>query len=175
MGLFDRLKKSSDALAAEVFAVPAVLDEESGGITAITAITATATLPIPKPETPPASEPETASQDIPSRPDQVPGQATPPGGGETGLKTANPGQSDTVTWNSPLFGVLEAPAMERGPETFTLRHHLTGEIVELPNEWLISLEERAAILEFDGNASREEADRQAKIEFFGLFRRGGKP
>ena len=118
---------------------------------------------------PPTGEPETASPDIPSCPDQAPGQATQSGGGETGLKTADPGQFDTVAWDSPLFGRLEAPVMEQGPENFTLRHPLTGEVVTLPNEWLVSMDERAAILEFDGNLPREEADSQAKTEFFGMF------
>ena len=124
---------------------------------------------------PPASEPETASPDIPSRPDQAPGQATPPGREEAGLKTANPGHSAAVTWNSPIFGILEAPILSRDFASFTLLHPLTGEVVTLPNEWLASLEERSAIIEHDGHASREEADRQAKMEFFGLFRKGGKP
>ena len=116
-----------------------------------------------------------AGRIVSPRPAQAPGQATQPGREETGLKTASPGHSDTVAWNSPIFGRLEAPAMERGPETFTLRHPLTNEIVELPNEWIVSMEERASIIEYDGHAPREEADRQAKIEFFGLFRKGGKP
>ena len=52
-------------------------------------------------------------------------------------------------------------------------HPLTGETVTLPNEWLVSPDERAAIIEFDGGHPREEADDQAKREFFGLFRKGG--
>ena len=79
-----------------------------------------------------------------------------------------------LAWNSPLFGRLEAgPVLEQGPDTFTLRHPLTQEIVELPNEWLVSLDERSAILEYDAGLPREEADRVARIEFFGLFRKGG--
>ena len=46
--------------------------------------------------------------------------------------------------------------------------------MELSRDWLVSLDERSAIIEYDGNASREEADRQAKIEFFGLFWKGGE-
>ena len=113
--------------------------------------------------------PEIASPDAPSCPDSGSDRLPLSGEGETGLKTANPGQSGTVTWDSPLFGRLEAPLLEKGPETFTLRHPLTGEAVTLPNEWLVSMDERAAILEFDGNLPREEADSQAKTEFFGMF------
>ena len=81
---------------------------------------------------------------------------------------------ESVSWESPLFGRLEAgPVLEQGPDTFSLRHPLTQEIVELPNEWLDSLDERAAILEFDAGLPREAADKQAKIEFFQLFRKGG--
>ena len=82
--------------------------------------------------------------------------------------------SDRVSWESPLFGKLSAgPVLEHGPDTFTLRHPLTQEIVELPNEWLVSMDERAAIIEYDAGLPRERADRQARIEFFGLFRKGG--
>lgn len=119
--------------------------------------------------------PSPASPAPHSCPDQAPGQATQPGREETGLKTANPGHSDTVAWNSPIFGILEAPILSRDFASFTLLHPLTGEVVTLPNEWIASLEERAAIIEYDGHAPREEADRQARKEFFGLFRRGGKP
>jgi len=41
--------------------------------------------------------------------------------------------------------------------------HLTG-IEDLPMEWRIDYEERAAILEYDGGLSREEADTQALRE-----------
>ena len=123
---------------------------------------------------PPTSEPETASPDIPSCPGQVPGQSTQPGRGEAGLKRASPGQFDTVSWDSPIFGILEAPILSRDFASFTLLHPLTGEVVTLSNEWLISMEERAAILEFDGGFPCEEADSQAKREFFGLFRKGGQ-
>lgn len=80
---------------------------------------------------------------------------------------------DRVTWNSPLFGPLEAPLLEKGPTHFRLIHPLTGETVTLPNEWLVSLDERSAILEYDGSLPGEDADAQARREFFGLFRKGG--
>ncbi len=35
---------------------------------------------------------------------------------------------------------------------------------DLPIEWRIEFEERAAMLEYDGGLSREDADRQALIE-----------
>lgn len=35
---------------------------------------------------------------------------------------------------------------------------------KLPMEWRIEFEERAAILEYDGGLSREEADRRALVE-----------
>jgi len=82
---------------------------------------------------------------------------------------------EPVRFNSPLFGELEGIILEQGPDSFTLRHPLTQEIVKLPNEWRISLDERSAILEFDAGLPREEADREARKEFFGLFRKGGKP
>ncbi len=79
-----------------------------------------------------------------------------------------------LAWNSPLFGRLEAgPVLEMDETTFSLIHPLTGERVTLSREWLTSLDERAAIMEYDGGISRGEADKQAKIEFFGLFRKGG--
>jgi hypothetical protein len=80
-----------------------------------------------------------------------------------------------TTWESPLFGRLEAPVLEMREKTFALRHPLTDEIVELSRDWLVSLDERSAIVEFDGNKPREEADAQARREFFGLFRKGGAP
>ena len=97
------------------------------------------------------------------------------GEGETGLKTQDKGQFGTVAWESPIFGRLEAPLIDRDADSFTLTHPLTGEAVRLPNEWLVSMEERSAILEHDGGLPRYEADDQAKREFFGLFRRGGTP
>ena len=115
-----------------------------------------------------------AGRIVSPRPDQAPGQATQSGGGETGLKTASPGQSDAVTWDSPLFGILEAPLIEMGQATFRLIHPLTHEEVVFPNEWLVSLDERSAIIEEGAGLKREEADDQAKREFFGLFKKGGK-
>lgn len=94
---------------------------------------------------------------------------------EKGLVRIIEGEGEIVRFNSPIFGELEGIVLETGEKTFRLKHPLTNEIVELPNEWIVSLEERAAILEFDGHASREEADGQARKEFFGLFRKGGKP
>ena len=96
-----------------------------------------------------------------------------PEAGETGLKTPNPGQFDTAVWESPLFGRLEAPVLEMKEHTFILRHPLTDEVVELSRDWLVSLDERSAIIEHLGNVPRGEADNQARIEFFGLFRKGG--
>ena len=82
---------------------------------------------------------------------------------------------EMIAWTSPLFGRLESEAvLEQGPDTFILRHPLTQEIVELPNEWFISMGERSAILEFDAGLPREEADKEARIEFFKLFRKGGQ-
>ncbi len=118
---------------------------------------------------------EVPSPDTPPSPDQASGQPMTPEAGEDGLKTQNPGQSDPqiVRWKSPLFGELEAPILSRGTHFFSLEHPLTGEVVRIPNEWLVSLDERSAILEYDGGLPREEADRRARIEFFGLFREGG--
>ena len=80
---------------------------------------------------------------------------------------------EIVRFNSPVFGELEGIVLERWENTFTLRHPLiVGEVVTLPNEWLVSLEERSAIIENLGNIPRIEADRQARTEFFGLFRKG---
>ena len=121
----------------------------------------------------PPSGAKTASPDAPSCPDQGSGQATLPEAGGDGLKTQYSGHSETATWDSPVFGLLSAPILSRDFETFTLIHPLTGEVVTLSNEWLVSMDERAAILEHDGGLPREEADQQAKIEFFGLFRKRG--
>ena len=82
-------------------------------------------------------------------------------------------ESQAVRFDSPLFGELEGVVLERGEDTFTLRHPLTGEIVTLSNEWLISMEERSAILEYQAHLPREEADKEARRQFFGLFRKGG--
>ena len=83
------------------------------------------------------------------------------------------GAGEIVRFNSPVFGELEGIVLERGDDTFTLRHPLTGETVTLPNEWLVSLEERSAIIEHDGGLPREEADARAQAEFYALFRKGG--
>nr|EDZ39408.1 MAG: Conserved hypothetical protein [Leptospirillum sp. Group II '5-way CG'] len=74
-------------------------------------------------------------------------------------------------WQSPLFGPLEAPLLEKGPTHFRLVHPLTGETVTLSNDWLVSLEERAAIIEFDGGFPREKAEAQANRDIFNLFRK----
>lgn len=121
----------------------------------------------------PPSGAKTASPDAPSCPDQGSGQATLPEAYETGQETANGEESGLVAWNSPVFGLLEAPVLSRDFETFTLIHPLTGEAVTLPNEWLVSMDERSAIIEYDGGIPRKEADNQAKWEFFRLFRKGG--
>lgn len=118
---------------------------------------------------------ETASSLPPSAHKELVDHPTLPGGGETGLKTQNREQFETVAWESPIFGWLEAPLIDRDADSFTLTHPLTGEAVRLPNEWLVPMEERSAILEHDGGLPRYEADAQAKREFFGLFRRGGTP
>lgn len=116
-------------------------------------------------------EPEAASQDAHPSPEHVPGHPTLPGASGTCLKTQNPGHSGNVAWESPLFGRLEAPVLEMGPTHFRLVHPLTGETVTLLNEWLVPMDERSAILEYDAGLPREEADDQAKREFFGLFRK----
>ena len=83
---------------------------------------------------------------------------------------------ERVSWKSPVFGELTAgPVLSQDLNTFTLKHPLTGEVVTLSNEWLVSLDERSAVLEYDGGMPRDEADRAAKIEFFQLFRKGGRP
>ncbi|EQD24496.1 MAG: hypothetical protein D084_Lepto4C00427G0001, partial [Leptospirillum sp. Group IV 'UBA BS'] len=60
-----------------------------------------------------------------------------------------PRGGETVRFNSPLFGELEGIILEMEEKTFRLIHPLTGEVVSLSNEWLISMEERAAILEYE--------------------------
>ena len=43
---------------------------------------------------------------------------------------------------------------------------ILADIDELPMDWRIEYEERAAILEYDGGLSREDADAQALIEIW---------
>lgn len=149
MGLFDRLKKSFEPPATANIATIAT---DEGGPVAIVAKVAVATPPNEKPKIPP--EPESLAAD-PTLKNRLP---------------------ERVAWESPLFGRLEGgPVLEMSDTTFSLVHPLTGEKVVLSREWLVSMEERAAIMEHDGGMSREEADRQAKIEFFRLFQKGGKP
>jgi hypothetical protein len=62
--------------------------------------------------------------------------------------------------------------IDRDADSFTLTHPLTGEAVRLPNEWLVSMEERSAILEHDGGFSKKEADDRAAAEFLRLFGKG---
>lgn len=82
-------------------------------------------------------------------------------------------EGDIATWESPLFGKLSGgPVLETTETTFSLIHPLTGERVTLSKEWLISLDERAAILEYDAGLSREEADRKARGMIFNEFRWG---
>ncbi len=45
------------------------------------------------------------------------------------------------------------------------------DIDDLPMDWRIEYEERAAILEFDGGLSREEADRRAFSEILERIKR----
>ena len=42
---------------------------------------------------------------------------------------------------------------------------------ELPMEWRIDFEERAAILEYDGGLTREDADKQALTEIWSRLER----
>ncbi len=89
-----------------------------------------------------------------------------------GKGRVRPVEGSIVRWDSPVFGPLEAPLLEKGPTHFRLIHPLTGETVVLPNDWLISLEERGAIVEFDGGLPLEEANRQARRDIFNLFKKG---
>ena len=45
------------------------------------------------------------------------------------------------------------------------------DIDDLPTDWRIDFEERAAILEYDGGLSGEEAEEQAEIEIMKRTRR----
>ena len=49
------------------------------------------------------------------------------------------------------------------------------DIDELPIEWRVDYEERAAILEYDGGLSRKEADTQALREILHRMARGKQP
>jgi len=83
-------------------------------------------------------------------------------------------EGDIATWESPLFGKLSGgPVLELTETTFTLIHPLTGEKVTLSREWLVTMDERSAILEYEAGLSREEADRKARGMIFNQFR-GGK-
>lgn len=106
----------------------------------------------------------------PLSPDEASGHPTVHPTVSEALKTQETG---IVAWDSPLFGRLEAPVLSRDFDSFTLIHPLTGETVTLPNEWLVSMDERSAILEYDGGLPREEADKQAREEYFRMFRKGG--
>jgi len=93
---------------------------------------------------------------------------------ESGHKAQITPLPERVGWESPLLGKLSGgPVLEMGPDTFSIRHPLTGERVTLPNEWLASLDERSAIIEHDGGLPREEADKQARTEFLKLFGKKG--
>ncbi|WP_053764920.1 hypothetical protein [Leptospirillum ferriphilum] len=87
---------------------------------------------------------------------------------------ACPAEGSIARWGSPVFGKLSAPLLELREKTFVLRHPITNEVVELSRDWLVSLYERSAILEYDGSLPREEADRQARRDIFNLFRKGEK-
>jgi hypothetical protein len=57
------------------------------------------------------------------------------------------------------------------------REALEGQIsspYDLPMEWRIEYEERAAILEYDGGLSREQADKQALSEILERIAKGGQ-
>lgn len=80
-----------------------------------------------------------------------------------------------VDWESPLFGRLSGgPVLELTETTFTLVHPLTGERVTLSREWLATMDERSAILEYEGGLSRGKADRKARGMIFNQFRGGEK-
>lgn len=49
--------------------------------------------------------------------------------------------------------------------------HLPADRKEWPDAWLELFEERAAIREYDGNLSREEAERWAETEIHILYER----
>ena len=143
MSVFDLLKNHSDDSATAIPAISAIDGRKTGGTVATIATIAVATPRNEKSEIP-SIEPKKGS--LPSH----------------------------VEWDSPLFGRLEGgPVLEMSETHFSLIHPLTGEIVELSNEWLVSMEERSAIMEFDGGIPREEADRKAQGMMFDQFRQGG--
>ncbi len=49
----------------------------------------------------------------------------------------------------------------------------TGSVADLPFEWRVEFEERAAILEYDGGLAREEAERRAFAEVLRRIRASG--
>ena len=79
---------------------------------------------------------------------------------------------ERVIWESPVFGRLSGgPVLEMTETTFTLVHPLTGEKVTLSREWLVTREERSAIMKNDAGLPREEADRKAWGMFLNQFRK----
>ncbi|MHB1934823.1 MAG: hypothetical protein ACYCR5_10690 [Leptospirillum sp.] len=149
MGIFDRLKNESGHPANANIAVIATERPENEGITAKTAIIATATPPKEEMEIP-YSDPVSTLE-----PEPLP---------------------DHVDRESVLFGKLTGgPVLEMSETTFTLIHPLTGERVTLSKEWLVTMDERSAILEYEARLAREEADRKARGMLFNQFREGGKP
>jgi len=79
----------------------------------------------------------------------------------------------SVEWESPLFGKLSGgPVLSMTETTFTLVHPLTGEKVTLSKEWLVTMDERSAIMEFDAGLPHEEADKRARGMMFNQFRKG---
>jgi len=82
------------------------------------------------------------------------------------LPEPDPALPESVDWESPLFGKLSGgPVLEMTETTFTLVHPLTGEIVTLSKEWLVTMEEH------DGGLPREEADRKARGMLFNQVRK----
>jgi len=91
-----------------------------------------------------------------------------------GLVRIKPDQAlpERVDWESPVFGRLSGgPVLEMGETTFTLIHPLTGEKVTLSREWLVTMEERSAIMKNDAGLPREEADRKARGMLFNQVRK----
>ncbi len=63
-------------------------------------------------------------------------------------------ESAVVTENADIGAVISSPG-------------------DLPVDWRIEFEERAAILEYDGGLSREDADKQALQEILERLKRTG--